>query len=42
MARAAARLTNKPITENAIRELNARLGIEADDETVTAVVRAAR
>jgi ribosomal protein L12E/L44/L45/RPP1/RPP2 len=42
MARAAARLTNEPITENAIRELNARLGIEADDETVTAVVRAAR
>ncbi|HEX2134743.1 MAG TPA: hypothetical protein VHG30_02400 [Microvirga sp.] len=42
MARAAARLTRKTITEESIRELNAQLGIEADDETVSAVVRAAR
>ena len=42
MARAAARLTNKPISESSIRDLNAQLGIEADEATVAAVVRAAR
>jgi hypothetical protein len=42
MARAAARLTKKPITAESIRELNARLGIEANDAMVSAVVRAAR
>ena len=42
MARAAARLTGKTVTEDSVRALNAQLGIEADDETVAAVVRAAR
>jgi hypothetical protein len=42
MAKAAARLTRKPITADSIRELNAKLGIEADDNIVSAVVRAAR
>ena len=42
MARAAARLTRRGITEESIRALNAQLGIEADDEIVSAVVRAAR
>jgi hypothetical protein len=41
MARAAARLTKKPITADSIRELNAKLGIEADDNMVSEVVRAA-
>lgn len=42
MARAVARLTRKPVTEETVREVNARLGIEADDEMVSAVARAAR
>ena len=42
MARAATRLTGRGITEESIRALNAQLGIEADDEIVSAVVRAAR
>ena len=42
MARAAARLTGGAISEESIRALNARLGIEADDEMVSAVVRARR
>jgi hypothetical protein len=42
MATAAARLTRKPITADSIRALNAKLGIEADDAMVSAVVRAAR
>ena len=42
MARSAAQLTKKPITADSIRELNAKLGIEADDDLVSAVVRAAR
>jgi hypothetical protein len=42
MARAAARLTKKRITADSIHELNARLGIEANDAMVSAVVRAAR
>jgi hypothetical protein len=42
MARAAARLTRGPVTADSIRALNAKLGIEADEAMVSAVVRAAR
>ena len=42
MARAAARLTRRAITEDSIRALNAQLGIEADEEVVAAVVRFGR
>lgn len=40
LARAAALLLRKPVTETSIRELNDKLGIVADDELVLAVVRA--
>jgi hypothetical protein len=42
MARAAARLTGKAVTADSVRALNAQLGIEADEETIAAVVRASR
>jgi len=42
MARAAAQLLNKPVTEASILELNAQLRIEADDTLISAVVRAAQ
>jgi len=42
MARAAVRLTGRAVTAESIRELNAQLGIEADEATIAAVVRASR
>ena len=42
MARAAARLTRRAVTEDSIRELNSQLGIEADEQLVAAVVHFAR
>jgi hypothetical protein len=42
MARAAAQLTDRPVTETSIRTLNQELGIEADDGLVEAIARAAR
>jgi hypothetical protein len=42
MARAAAQLTDQPVTEASIRTLNRELGIEADDGLVEAIARAAR
>ena len=42
MAQAAAQLTRRPVTAASIRALNDDLGILADDQTVQAVVRAAR
>jgi hypothetical protein len=42
MARAAAQLTQRPVTAASIRALNDSLGILVDDQIVQAVVRAAR
>ncbi len=42
MARAAARLTGAVVTEESIWELNEKLGIDVEDETVSEIVRAAR
>jgi hypothetical protein len=41
LARAAAQITGQPVTEESVRALNAQLGIEADDELVTDIARAA-
>ncbi len=41
LARAAAQIRGQPVTEESVRALNAQLGIEADDELVADIARAA-